>query len=154
LLQAAAKWAGHQNEVDGFCAALRQGGCASPADWVVRYPSSVAGVCETLDGLWRGNRRPTAVIMSQVRDGITAFTHLQRRGIQIPADLSFVVLFGDVYVQHLVPAVTHYRINYQTHVRRLMAKLLAVMVNGLVTSQPVYLMPQFVPGETVAAPPV
>jgi DNA-binding LacI/PurR family transcriptional regulator len=62
---------------------------------------------------------PTALVIFNPLNAVTAFSYLPSHGVSIPRDVSIVTTFGDSYLDHLNPAVCRYRYDSRLFASRL-----------------------------------
>ncbi len=95
---------------------------------------------------------PTAFITLRPRQTITLLTWLGSQGWRVPRDFSIVALATDPVMNHLVPAITAYRLDPLVFAKRV-ARHLELLVAGQVASRAsLLLMPELVPGASVTGP--
>lgn len=115
------------------------------------HDDTVAGLCDTLDLLFRREHPPTALLTVTSGALVTALTHLGRRGWRVPDDVSLVHFFDDPILDRLVPSVAHYHVNPQTLMKRLLAVIIRLAGGASAGVRPSRVMCQFVAGGSLAA---
>lgn len=145
--------AGEQDTVRGFREAFE----AKPREGAVpvvleRPDSDVDALCRQLDGVLRGPRRPTAFVISHTHHYATVATHLTSRGLKIPDDVSLICRSEDPFLQFMRPMPAFYRANMETAARLLFDRVRHSMAGTARRSDQRLLVPELVPGESVASP--
>lgn len=135
---------------DAFAAACRP---SAPPPLILDHDGSLAAIETRLRRLAGLRARPTALFVTKSLAIPAAFTILPRLGLEIPRDLSVICREDDPFLEYLVPAVARYSSDSAAIARKL-AYALAPLCQG----QPLklthdLLMPRFVAGQSVAAPP-
>lgn len=153
LLRPMGELAGHRVVHDALAEYLR-GHLGVPVQRVgAAHDDTVAGLCGTLDLLFRRADPPTALLTVTSGALLTAMTHLGRRGWRVPDDVSLVHFFDDPILDRLVPSVAHYHVNPQALMKRLLAVIRRVAGGASAAVHPSRVMCRFVPGESLAAAP-
>jgi DNA-binding LacI/PurR family transcriptional regulator len=62
---------------------------------------------------------PTAIVIFNPLNAVTAFSYLPAHGVSIPRDVSIVTTFGDSYLDHLDPPVCRYHYDSRLFASRL-----------------------------------
>jgi DNA-binding LacI/PurR family transcriptional regulator len=62
---------------------------------------------------------PTAIVIFNPLNAVTALSYLPANGVSIPRDVSIVTTFGDSYLDHLNPPVCRYRYDSRLFANRL-----------------------------------
>ena len=107
----------------------------------------------TLDRLFSRPERPTAIFAMKSTHALTVFGYLLVRGYRIPEDVSVVSRDSHTLFDFGLPRLARYRglaAQEAAHVVRMMQSLLA---GRRISTKPIVLMPAFVAGETLGAPP-
>lgn len=118
-----------------------------------RPDADADALCRQLDGVLRSPQRPTAFVVSHPHHYAAVATHLVSRGLRIPADVSLICRSEDPFMQFLRPTPAFYRANLEV-VARLLFERVRHAIDG--TAKPGdqrLLVPELVPGGSVAPPP-
>lgn len=116
---------------------------------VVRHNDNVVQIGHLLNRLLNGAESPTAMIISHPCYTMTVLGYLARMGKRIPEDVSIICRDNDSLFEFIVPSLAHYYMDRNRFVRR--AVQLAIGIDqGLSLPPTTHLMPQFVPGESLA----
>ena len=116
------------------------------------HNGSLVSLERILSSLLQLEARPTALVVMTPTDALTAYCHLARHGLRIPADISLVSLFDDLFMASMTPAPTRYTFNYASFARRL-ARLVISIATLQGRPKSISIVPDFVPGASIAAPP-
>lgn len=113
---------------------------------ILRHDFNRARLIDALDQriIFRTDR-PQVLIIANQHHLLTTLTHLQRRGVNIPADLSLVYLGNDPVTERLSPLPDRYDLGIQ--LPRRLAKAAQAMLSGEMPSS-CRLLPKMLPGET------
>lgn len=115
------------------------------------HDDTVAGLCQTLDLLFRRADPPTALLTVTSGALITTLTHLGRRGWKVPDDVSLIHFFDDPILDRLVPSMAHYHVSPQVFMKRLLAVIRRVAGGATAGVRSSRVMCRFVRGESLAA---
>ncbi len=115
---------------------------------VLRHDGSVAQILRELGRIRRLVARPTAIVVHAFRNLLTVLTGLATLGVRIPDDFAVLSTDDDPLIDRLVPSIAHYRRDHAAQARRLADVLLRVL-DHRPPRQPVILMPDFVPGDSL-----
>ena len=118
---------------------------------IVRHKGSVAQIGRLLDRLFKGTEAPTAMIVSRSHFAMTAQGHLLRMGKRIPEDVSLICRDDDPLFEFVVPSLAHYRVDLNRFARRAMQLAMGIDQGVSRPSISLRIIPQFVPGKSVAA---
>jgi len=146
--------AGEQDSVRGFREAFgsHRGETAVPI--VMERPDSDAdALCRQLDGVLRAPQRPTAFVVSHTHHYATVATHLASRGLRVPDDVSLICRSEDPFLQFMRPRPAFYRANMEVAARLLFDRVRATIAGTAKPGDQRLLMPELVPGGSVAPPP-
>lgn len=145
--------AGEADSLRGFreaCAAHRGGEIASV---VIERPDDDAdGLCRQLDRVVQAPRRPTAFVVSHTHHYAAVATHLALRGLRVPGDVSLICRGEDPFMHFMRPRPAFYRANMETFARLLFDRVGAVIAGTAMPGDQRLLMPELVPGGSVAEP--
>jgi len=119
---------------------------------VARFEGTVSSLVGQLDGLFRGPKRPTALVVPHSIYCLTIWSYLSARGIRVPNDLSVIAYVGTTELSYLLPEPAHYRINVTTYVQSILRAVLA-RASGAAVRQDAPILPEFIRGGSIAPPP-
>lgn len=134
---------GDQESEEGF----REGAKAAEVK-VVRHDGTVEGVCQRVDRLLAGDEATQAFLVARSAHALTVLTHLQRRGLKVPKEVTVISRDEDPYLQHVVPSFARYASRPQNFARKVGETLLQLLENPALEGRPIRLMPEFIKGET------
>lgn len=147
LLMPRSGQAGNLESERGFQAGV--GRATGMSGLVVHHDGSVNGICTTLDRLLRVNPPLTGLLVAKPAHVATAITHLLRRGVRVPKDVSLISRDDDPLLEHLVPVVTRYHTDPVVFARKISRLVLDVVRAGAQSRGESRLMPTLVRGETL-----
>jgi DNA-binding LacI/PurR family transcriptional regulator len=109
-------------------------------------------ICRALDRLLGAPTPPTALIIAHSTSLLTALTHLARKNVAIPRDLSLVVTHDEPFFAHIVPDLSHYEWSPEKFAAQY-ARLVGLAMEDLLRPDTcIRLMPRFVAGDTLRPP--
>jgi hypothetical protein len=135
-----------QGFVDGFTAERR----AEAQALILRHDGTLGGVQAVLDAHLRALSPATGVLVSEAIDGLSALTHLARRGRRVPEDLSLIVGDDEWFLDHVTPAPARYRLDVGAYARRVSRMALRQAETGTLANRAVRIASQLVRGESLA----
>ena len=92
---------------------------------------------------------PTAYFVLRATHALTVVTHLQRRGVKVPAQAAVVSRDSEGFLEHTSPLVTRYGINPDIFARNLVRQVSGISETGVLRPRAIRLMPQLIAGETL-----
>jgi DNA-binding LacI/PurR family transcriptional regulator len=116
---------------------------------VVHHDGSVAAACRALDGLVLTPQPMTGLLVARSAHVVTGLTHLLRRGLRVPQDVSLISRDDEPILEHLVPRVARYHIDPALFARKISRIVVDMVGNGRRRQHDVRLMPALVRGETI-----
>ncbi len=139
--------AGDQASEAGFLEGCRAAGRDAVAT-VVRHDESVAGIARRLDSLRAAAEPVTALLVARSAHALTVLTHLQRRGVRLPQDVSLISRDDDAFLDAVVPSVARYACDPAAFARRVSRIVLQLARTGAAPARQTLMMPAYVKGET------
>lgn len=146
--------AGEQDSVRGFreAFAAHRGEAAWPV--VLERPDSDAdALCRQLDGLLRAAQRPTAFVVTHTHHYATVATHLASRGLRVPDEVSLICRSEDPFLQFMRPRPVFYRANMEVAAKLLFDRVRHAIAGTAKRGDQRLLVPELIPGDSVAGPP-
>lgn len=148
FLMPAEKLLGHAEAQSGIAEAL---GERARQARVTLLAGSPADLRTKLDDLWRGTP-PTALIVLRPLQTLTVMTHLARKGVRIPEDVSLLALDDNPVLDRLVPVPSRYRKDI-AHFASLLRRALEQAMSGRQSGpHAVRVIPELDRGETLLPP--
>ncbi|MBP7140270.1 MAG: substrate-binding domain-containing protein [Opitutaceae bacterium] len=153
--------AGDQESMSGFFEAFAAfksnsgaggllGGRNSPEPVVISRPDDdIAALRRQLDRLVAMRPGPTAFIVSRTHHYATVATHLMRKGLMIPRDVSLISRGDDPFLHFLSPAPAHYRVNIDLLGRRLFRCVQQMTAGAEAPCDRLEVVPDYIAGETI-----
>lgn len=147
--------AGDIRTVDGFLQGAAESRLTATEARVV-HPANRddVAVCATVDRLFSGAWRPTALFISLPETYATTATWLPRLGCRVPEDVSLVAREHDVLLSHLVPQPCGYSFSATAFAAKLICVIEHLSQAKSNTAAPsFFITPEFQPGASVGRPP-
>lgn len=120
---------------------------------VVYHERTRDGLVRVLRRLFSGGNHPTALVVINSLDYLTATSFLTQRDLRVPVDVSVVARNDDAFMTALLPEPTRYHASPHVLARRVF-KLLMQIVEGQPPLRPhVRIMPDFIAGESLGPAP-
>ncbi len=120
---------------------------------VCNHSGTLDDISRHVDILLRRASRPTGLLVSRAQHVLTVLGHLGRRGVRVPQDVSLISRDDESFLQHVVPTVARYFAS-PTRIANTVSRLvLELLRGGAIPARDHRLIPQFVPGESLAAVP-
>lgn len=120
---------------------------------VVRHEANVAGVSQALKRLLERKPGPTALLIINSYAYLTVAGRLAQFGVRIPQDISLIARDADPFLSFVVPEPAHYVVHPHLMAKKLLRPALELLNGVSVTRRSFQIIPRFVRGESVAAPP-
>jgi len=107
------------------------------------------GLVKVLRRLFSSAEAPTALVLTNSLDYLTATSFLNQKGLRVPQDVSVIARNDDAFMTALLPEPTRYHASPHVLGRRIF-KLLMQVVEGQPPLRPhVRIMPEFIAGESL-----
>lgn len=116
---------------------------------VAHHDGTSNAICNLLDGLLQRSEPVVGFLVAKPSHVVTAITHLLRRGIRIPQDVSLISRDDDPLLEDLVPTVTRYHADSARFARKISRVIIRLMREGVGRRCDTRLMPSLVRGETL-----
>jgi DNA-binding LacI/PurR family transcriptional regulator len=136
----------------GVEAAVKGAGGLGEEDFrVIEIPENgrVEGVIMALSRALRLKEPPTAFIATRPRQAATAMTWLCSQGIGIPRRISMISLAHEPFLDHLVPAVSGYRVNPEAVSKHVIRRIEALLSGNPERGGNSWITPDLVKGESL-----
>ena len=147
--------AGEEDSVRGFREAFASHRGEDAVPIVLERPDADAdALCRQLDGAIDSKRPPTAYVVSHTHHYATVATHLASRGLRIPDDVSLICRSEDPFLEFMRPKPVFYRASMQVAARLLFDRVRQAMEGTGRPGDQRLLVPELVPGGSVAPPPM
>lgn len=116
---------------------------------VAYHDGSVVDLRRLVDRLLERKPRPSAWLIASPTCFLTVLMHLLHRGVRVPEEVSLVCRDADPYLANGVPEPTRYVFDIRALARQV-ARLAQKIASGRKTTESVEIVPDLVPGETLA----
>ncbi len=154
LLMEAADWAGHRKTEQGFLEGVSQDGPEATAR-VFRHGGSVRDLEQLVSRILKLATPPTALFIVNPYHYLAVSAILAARGLAVPRDISLLCRDDDVCLKYLPVRPSCYTFSPQA-----LAKQIHAMMQAAIRAAPgkrpvksLLLLPEFVDGASIAAPP-
>lgn len=118
---------------------------------IVHHKGNAARLGRLLAHLFGGAKPPTAMIVTYPCYMMTVMGYLARMGIKIPQDVSLICRDHDPFFEFLVPSPSCYHLDFDRFARRAAQLAIQIEQGYSLPAAPMRILPQFIPGETIAA---
>lgn len=116
---------------------------------VLRHDATTAHLCSLVDECLRAPNPPTAYFVAGATHALTVAMHLMRRGRRIPKDVTVLSRDNDPILDAASPTIARYAIQPAQFASRLTLVVRQLAETSTMPSEPIRLMPSFVPGESI-----
>ncbi len=116
---------------------------------VLRHNGSTEHLCALLDKSLLQPFPPTAFFVARPIHTLAVLVHLLHRGKTIPHDIALISRDDDTFLAAINPPITRYTTNTAQFARRISSAARQLAETGIIPIEPIRLMPEFIPGETV-----
>jgi DNA-binding LacI/PurR family transcriptional regulator len=106
-----------------------------------------------VERLLRRAEPPTGLIVARSAHAVGAASHLQSRGRRIPHDVSILCLTDDVHLRNFSPPIAAYGLVPKIFTERLRRVVLQAATTGHSIGRPTFVIPELIPGKSIAAAP-
>ncbi len=111
---------------------------------------SVDGVIRSLSRAMNLKNPPTALIATRARQVATAMTWLPSQGIQLPSKFSLVSLAYEPFLDHLIPAVSCYRVDPESVSKQAIRRIEMLLTGNANPGGNSWITPEVVKGASAA----
>lgn len=116
---------------------------------VLRHNETADHLCSLVNRVLRESNAPTAFLVARPIHSLTVLVHLLHIGKKIPQDIAVISRDDDNYLANINPAITRYTLKAGQFTKRLSLAARQLAETGLLPAEPIRLMPEFLPGETI-----
>lgn len=145
--------AGMKASEEGFFAGVRLPGKEPGQPALIGHDATPEGIRLSLDRALASGHPPTGLVVCGAAHAICAASHLLLRQFSLPGDLSLICRDHDDTLPFFAPRITCYAYRKSLFARRLSRLAIQLALRGHLPARNYRLIPQIVPGRTVAAPP-
>jgi DNA-binding LacI/PurR family transcriptional regulator len=110
-------------------------------------------VARSLDGAFRGEPRPTALVICSSSHLLTCLSWLISKGLAVPADVSLVCVPSDSWIQELYPPVCHYVNKPHVFSHQVRKRVMELVEMGRTIGPSMQVRLEFVPGASIGSAP-
>jgi LacI family transcriptional regulator len=116
---------------------------------IAHHNGTVADICARLDGVLKHSPAATAFLVSRPDHVLTVMSRLLGGGLRLPKDAALISRDDDTFLGSLVPSVARYATNPALFARTVSNQVIAMLRGGIMNPKEHWLMPEFVPGQTL-----
>jgi DNA-binding LacI/PurR family transcriptional regulator len=119
-----------------------------------RHPATVRGLCAALERLFARTAAPTGLFVFHARNFLTVLGWLQRRGLQVPKDVSVICRDDEPFLEAVLPSPARYELRVSNFARKIFRLVLAMTQRSGGEPRQYRVMPTFRRGDSLGkAPP-
>ncbi len=144
--------AGDLESEAGFVEGVKQSLHEDAGVFVCWHDGSVPGIANAVRRMMEQGTPPTALFVANAYHYLTVVTRLAQMGFRIPEDVSVVSRDEDPFLSFVVPTPARYVANPHAMARSLVQSVQELMNGQPASNREVRIMPEFVPGESLAPP--
>lgn len=111
---------------------------------------TVASIKNTVRRLMERKNRPTALLVANAYHYVTVVGCLASLGWRVPQDVSVISRDEDPFLPYVVPEPARYVTSPHTMAKALLTPVLELLGKGAVSHRESLIMPNFIPGESLA----
>ena len=105
-----------------------------------------ADICRAVDRVLAERERPTVLVGARAASMLTAFSHLMRRKLRVPQDISLLSIEWEPFLDMVFPRIAHYAYPPAPFARQISRSFLRSTAGNF---EATYLTPQFVAGASL-----
>ena len=117
---------------------------------IISHTRTVKSLCAAVDRVTQMPSPPTGLLVSHPPDVLTVLTHLLRSGFRVPEDMSLISRGYAAHLDHIVPRVACYRVDWVQYARRFSRAVVQLAETGTLARQSTLVAPDFHNGDTLA----
>lgn len=140
---------GDLDSEQGFRESLQSHAQAGAELKVLRHNGTLEHLCALLDKTLAEAKPPTAYFIIRPTDALTVTTHLLRRRLRVPGDVSVLARDDEHYLRHTSPEVSRYSLNSQQFARHVSLAACELAETGRLAPRALRFLPKLVPGGTL-----
>lgn len=114
--------------------------------------ATVASICSALRRLLDQKPAPTALLVANAYHYLTIVGRLAQLGWRVPQDVTVISRDEDPFLSFVVPTPARYVASPHIMAKSLLRPILELLEGGVITHRAIRIMPDFIRGETLAAP--
>jgi LacI family transcriptional regulator len=153
MLTQKSRRAGDLESEAGFTEGVRQSRHANVDAVVIRHEDSVHSVAHALRRILKLQPAATALLVLHPHYYLAVASRLAQNGVRIPDEISMISRDDDPFLAFLAPVPARYLVSPHAMAKNLLRPVLEVLEGTTVTQRGSRIMPEFIRGESIAAPP-
>lgn len=143
------RWAGTVSSEVGFLEGFAQGKPGEEPPLMARHEPGRTGVLSLLDATFSRTGAPSGILVAHPNDVLTVLTHLMRRGLRIPRDVSLISRADDPALAHVAPSIACYSYSRDAFAASLARSILRILHEGRPAPGGRLIVPRFKPGDSL-----
>lgn len=144
--------AGDLESEAGFLEGVRQSRHHDADAVVIYHEETLASVAHAVRRILRLQPLPTALLVVHPHYYLAVASRLAQSGVRIPQDISMISRDDDPFLSFIAPVPARYVVNPHVLAKSLLRPVLELVEGNAVSQHASRIMPEFLPGESVAAP--
>ncbi len=118
-----------------------------------RHRGTVRGLCASLERLFAHSSAPTGLFVFHAQHFLTVLGWLQRRGLQVPKDVSVVCRDDEPFLEAVLPPPTRYALSASSFARKTFRLVMGVVRGESGEPRQYRVIPTFLRGESLGKAP-
>lgn len=152
MLMVKTRRAGDLESEMGFLEGVRESPHSGAEALVIYHEETMASVTQAVRRLPMLDQPPTALLAVHPYHYLAAATRLAQNGVRIPQDISLISRDNDPSLTFVAPAPARYVVNPHLMAKNLLRPVLELLKGDTITQRAGKIMPEFMKGESIAAP--
>ncbi len=152
LLTQKSRRAGDLASEAGFVEGVRQSRHPEADAMVIYHEESVSGIAQAVRRILKLQPAPTALLIVHPHTYLAVASRLAQSGVRVPAAISLISRDDDPFLSFIVPVAARYVIAPHLMAKSVVRPVLELLEGNPVTQRGSLIMPEFVRGESIAAP--
>lgn len=120
---------------------------------ILRHDGSETKISSVIRAAMRSKNRPTAILASECAHALNALNLFLTSGVHVPQQVSIISCDDELFMRHVKPTIARYSVDSDAYAKRFSRMVVKLATTGVLTNRPARVIPPFVSGESVAAPP-
>lgn len=152
MLTQKSRRAGDLESEAGFLDGVRQSRHPDAEALVIYHDETVASVAHAVRRIVKLRPASTALLVVHPHYYLAVASRLAQSGVRIPEEISMISRDDDPFLSFIVPVPARYVISPHLMARSLLRPVLELVEGNVVTQRASLIMPEFLRGESIAAP--
>ena len=152
MLAQKSRRAGDLESEAGFLEGVRQSPHENAEAVVIYHDESIASVAHAVRRILKLQPPPTALLVVHPHYYLAVASRLAQGGVRIPQEISMISRDDDPFLSFIVPVPARYVVSPHVMAKSLLRPVLELLEGNPVTQRASLIMPEFLRGESIAAP--